>query len=545
VLFNSYQFILGFLPVAVALFYVFGRHSPTSALRWLIFASLVFYAWWRPVNVAIILPSILINFALARRLQRLAADDTKERAARLTLIIGVLFNIAFLGYFKYTNFLADAANDAFGTHFVLTHIILPLGISFITFQKIAFLIDVHGRRVEHFTFGDYALFVLFFPQLIAGPIVHYREVMPQFERATCRFDATSFSVGLTLFFFGLFKKAFLADGIAPYVTPIYERAAHGDPVSLVPAVLAALGFTLQIYFDFSGYSDMAIGIARMFGIRLPANFDSPLRATSIIDYWLRWHMTLSRFLTAYIYNPLLLHFTRARIARGKPALGGRNATFSAFLTLLAFPTIVTMAISGLWHGAGYTFIVWGLLHGGFLSINHGWRLLKAKRNKGPAKPAEAGSFWAWLLTFTCVVVAMVFFRAPTLHGAWVLVKGIVGGYGIGLPSSIFEHLGPIATLLAKTGGTPETWWGALEFIMLVAWTVLLLALALLCPNSAQLLARYEPALGLRSAAPSDTGARLARLVWTPSLKWAIAVAVVAYAAILRLGGPSEFLYWQF
>jgi D-alanyl-lipoteichoic acid acyltransferase DltB (MBOAT superfamily) len=543
-LFNSYQFILGFLPVTVALFYIFGRFSRTSALRWVIFASLVFYAWWRPMNVAIILPSIVINFWLARRLQRLGADEARQRDARLTLIAGIAFNIAFLGYFKYTNFLADSANDAFGTHFVLTHIILPLGISFITFQKIAFLIDVHGRRIESFTFGDYALFVLFFPQLIAGPIVHYREVMPQFQRASCRFDATNFSVGLTLFFFGLFKKAFLADGIAPYVSQIYERAAHGDPVSVVPALLAALGYTLQIYFDFSGYSDMAIGIARLFGVRLPANFDSPLRASSIIDYWLRWHMTLTRFLTAYIYNPLLLWLTRRRLARGQRALGGRNVTFGAFLTLLAFPTVVTMAISGLWHGAGYTFIVWGLLHGVFLAINHSWRLLKAKFGPLNARHATAASFAGFLLTFTAVTVAMVFFRAPTIKSAWVILTGLVGANGIGLPASLFNHLGPIADLLADTGGGPETWWGAVDFFALVAWTTLLLGIALLCPNSAQLLARYEPALGLQSA-PAARRGRLAGLIWGPSLKWAIAVAIVAFAAVLRLGGPSEFLYWQF
>ena len=220
-LFNSYQFILGFLPVTLAIFYIFGRFSRTSALRWLIFASLVFYAWWRLLNVAIILPSILINFLLAQRLQRLGVDESNRRASKLTLIAGIAFNVAFLGYFKYTNFLAGAINDAFGTHFILTHIILPLGISFITFQKIAFLIDVHGKRIEPFTFGDYALFVLFFPQLIAGPIVHYREVMPQFRRASCRFNGTDMCVGLTMFFFGLFKKVLLADGIAPFVSPIY------------------------------------------------------------------------------------------------------------------------------------------------------------------------------------------------------------------------------------------------------------------------------------------------------------------------------------
>ncbi len=543
-LFNSYQFILFFLPLTLAIFYILGQFSRTSALRWLIFASLAFYAWWRPLNVAIIVPSVLINFLLARRLQRLGADEQNRHASKLTLVAGIAFNVAFLGYFKYTNFLTDAINDAVGTHFILTHIILPLGISFITFQKIAFLIDVHGKRIEPFTFGDYALFVFFFPQLIAGPIVHYREVMPQFRRASCRLDGTDMCVGLTMFFFGLFKKAFLADGIAPFVSPIFERAAHGNPVSVLPSLMAAVGFTLQIYLDFSGYSDMAIGIARLFGVRLPANFDSPLKASSIIDYWLRWHITLTKFLTAYIYNPLLLWFTRSRLARGRPALGGRNMTFGAFLNLLAFPTIVTMFISGLWHGAGYTFIIWGLLHGVFLSINHGWRLLKARLRPAQVKHDQSGSFAGFVLTFTAVTIAMVFFRAPTLKGASVILAGMVGAHGIGLPASIFEHVGPLANLLQRTGVEPETWWGAVQFAWLTAWTLLATGIALFCPNTAQLLAHYEPALAVRPIGQEQGGA-FARLAWSPSLKWAMAVAAVAFAAILRLGRPSEFLYWQF
>ena len=543
-LFNSYQFILGFLPVTVAGFFIFGRISRISALRWLVFASLIFYAWWRLLNVVIIAPSILINFFLARRLQRLSADERNRRASKMTLIAGIVFNVAFLGYFKYTNFLTGAVNDSLGTHFALSHIILPLGISFITFQKIAFLIDVHGKRIEPFTFGDYALFVLFFPQLIAGPIVHYREVMPQFRRATCKFDSTDVCVGLTMFFFGLFKKAVLADGVAPFVSPIFERAAHGDAVSAVPAVMATLGFTLQIYFDFSGYSDMAIGIARLFGIRLPLNFDSPLKASSIIDYWLRWHITLTRFLTAYIYNPLLLWLTRRRLTRGLPALGGRNVSFGAFLELLVFPTIVTMFVSGLWHGAGYTFIVWGLLHGVFLSINHGWRLLKEKLWSARAKHGQSGSFAGSVLTFASVALAMVFFRAPTLKGASVILSGIAGAHGIGLPTAIVGHLGPFSNVLQRMGVGAETWWAATDFTWLAAWTLLGLVIALFCPNSAQLLASYEPALGVR---PSDQGRPgiFARLAWSPSLVWAVAVAAVAVIAILRIGGPSEFLYWQF
>jgi len=215
--------------------------------------------------------------------------------------------------------------------------------------------------------------VLFFPQLIAGPIVHYREMMPQFQNANCIFDKESFSVGLTLFVLGLFKKVVLADGVAAHITPIYESAAAGGAISLFPAWVAAVDFTLQIYFDFSGYTDMALGLARFFGVRLPPNFDSPLKATNIIDFWLRWHTTLTRFLTAYLYNPLVLWLTRRRFAKGLPVLGTRKPSWGAFFQLLVGPTLLTMFVSGLWHGAGYLFILWGLLHGLYLVINHAWR----------------------------------------------------------------------------------------------------------------------------------------------------------------------------
>src|SRR5262249_14644600 len=290
------------------------------------------------------------------------------------LVGGILFNIAFLGYFKYSYFLGSAVNDVFGANLTLTQVILPLGISFITFQKIAFLVDVHAGRVSSFTLRDYGLFVLFFPQLVAGPIVHYREMMPQFHQVSCRLDSENLAVGFALFVFGLFKKVVLADGIAEHVSPIYDAAAAGQAVSLLPAWFAAVGFTLQIYFDFSGYTDMALGLARLFGVRLPANFNSPLKATSIIDFWLGWHMTLTRFLTAYIYNPLALWLTRRRMAKGLPGLGGPKPSVGSFFQLMVGPILLTMLVSGFWHGAGYLFILWGLLHGAYLSINHAWRL---------------------------------------------------------------------------------------------------------------------------------------------------------------------------
>ena len=330
-LFNSHEFLFIFLPATLLGFYLIGRVSRQTAILWLILTSLLFYGWWRPLNILIIGPSIIVNYLLASYLLRLSQRGDRPGLSRAVLLAGLLFNIAFLGFFKYADFVYGTINDVFGANLILLHIILPLGISFITFQKIAFLIDVQAGRVKAFTFREYCTFVLFFPQLIAGPIVHYREMMPQFAAATCRFDKENFAVGLTLLFFGLFKKGVLADNIAPLITPIYQHSAAGGHTPLLLAWMAAVGFTLQIYFDFSGYTDMALGLGRFFGIKLPPNFNSPLKASSIIDFWLNWHMTLTRFLTAYIYNPLVLWMTRRRVAKGRAGFGGRNPPVGAFL----------------------------------------------------------------------------------------------------------------------------------------------------------------------------------------------------------------------
>ena len=498
-LFNSYEFIFGFLPVTLACFYAIGAVSRMWGLRWIIFVSLLFYAWWRPLNVLLIGPSILINFALARTLQQLGKDEKRSRASMLVLLLGLAFNVTFLGYFKYVDFGRSVINDIFGSNLVLTHVILPLGISFITFQKIAFLIDVHAKRVKSFTFQDYCLFVLFFPQLIAGPIVHYREMMPQFHSAPCRFNKENFAVGLTLLSFGLFKKVVFADHIATFVTPIYDQAASGGRISLILAWAAAIGFTLQIYFDFSGYTDMALGLARFFGVRLPQNFNSPLQASNIIDFWLRWHMTLTRFLTAYIYNPMTLWLTRRRLARGRPGLGVRNMTIGAFAYLLMFPLLLTMLVSGLWHGAGYGFIVWGLLHGFFLTINHAWRVIRPKLWSDTRSYERFMLPFGQLVTFTAVAVAMVFFRSPTMASAVGLMKGLVGQHGVALPEAVYDHLGPLAGWLHRAGVAsvaPELWSGE-EFGRMVIWIFVSLVIAVACPNSLQILGRYEPALGVR------------------------------------------------
>ncbi|MBS0640113.1 MAG: MBOAT family O-acyltransferase [Acetobacteraceae bacterium] len=539
-LFNSYTFIFFFLPVVAAVFWAAGQRSKEMALLWLTAASLLFYAWWRPVNVFLIAPSILVNFALARGLER--TRDDRPGLTRLLLVSGIVFNLCFLGYFKYLNFFAGVVNDMFGAGYVLTQLILPLGISFITFQKIAFLVDVAAGRTDRFTIRDYALFVLFFPQLIAGPIVHYREMMPQFRVASCRFDATDTSVGIALFSFGLAKKLLLADPLSTIVQPIYAQSAAGLPQSMTDAWIAALGFTLQIYFDFSGYTDMALGIARMFGIKLPMNFNSPLKATSIIDFWLRWHVSLTRFLTAYIYNPISLALTRRRMAQGKPVFGGKNTTASAFLILLVMPTVLTMLVSGIWHGAGYTYIAWGLMHGLLLCVNHLWRLLRPRFWPHAASYQRWFRLPAFLLTFGAVVFAMVLFRSTTIGGAFLLWKGMVGAFGITVPAAVFARLGDAAAWLAALGIVPA-WTSGSLFLEAVLRIAVLLFIALALPNTLEILGRYEPALGYRP--PKNPAWLQQRLAWQPNSAWAVGLAGISLAGLLSLGQLSEFLYWQF
>jgi D-alanyl-lipoteichoic acid acyltransferase DltB (MBOAT superfamily) len=324
-----------------------------------------------------------------------------------------------------------------------------------------------------------------------------------------------------LFAFGLFKRVFLADSIAPLVTPIYEQATSGSSIALLPAWIAAVGFTLQIYFDFSGYTDMALGIARLFGVRLPPNFNSPLRASSIIDFWLRWHMTLTRFLTAYIYNPLALWLTR-RAARGHAGFVGPNKGPGAFIGLLMSPTLLTMFVSGIWHGAGYTFIVWGVLHGLFLTVNHAWRLLGPKLWRDKSCNTRFMQPIGFIITFACVAASMVIFRSANLKTATDMLQGMLGLHGIGL-SGLGRGIG---------------------FRRMAFWIAVPAFIAFACPNTLQILSQYEPALGWKPS-PHDGTTAQTRVLWGPSLAWAVVVSMIAAIGILYLGGQSEFLYWQF
>jgi alginate O-acetyltransferase complex protein AlgI len=553
-LFNSYLFIFAFLPIAVGGYMAVNLlASRRLSLTWLVLVSIVFYGIWNPINLLIIAPSIALNYLLARWIQEALRRDngSGERLANALVIAGVAFNICFLGYFKYKNFFLDSMNELAGTQFALSALILPLGISFITFQKIAFLVDTRAGVIEKFDLFDFLVFVFFFPQLIAGPIVHYREMMPQFEQIKSRIDASDLAVGAGLFAMGLFKKVVLADGVAAYATPAFDAAARGEPIGFLAAWMGVTAYTFQIYFDFSGYSDMAIGLARLFGIRLPFNFNSPLKSSSIIEFWSRWHVTLTRFLTAYVYTPVVMHLTRSRMRAGKPVLGRKKPTVSAFIALIAGPTVLTMFLSGFWHGAGATFLVWGLMHGAYLVINHAWRQWRPKWD--PAAYDRIMKPLGWLITFSSVVAAMAFFRAKTTAAAATLVVGMTGANGISIPQAVLARAGGLGTWLSQAGIAGDASSGT-TFMFGCLWLIVLFTIVMFLPNSLEMWRKYEPALYFEAApakanaAPATSRGRVARALdfkVTWNKRWAFISATMFVLGALGLNRVSEFLYWQF
>ncbi|MEO8132700.1 MAG: MBOAT family O-acyltransferase [Betaproteobacteria bacterium] len=501
-------------------------------------------------SLAIILPSIVLDYLLGKGIEN--ADVSRRKLRATLLCVGIAANIAVLGYFKYWNFFLDTSNQLFATDFLLTRLILPLGLSFITFQKIAYLMDVYTGEVKGGGFMNFLLFTLFFPRVVAGPIVHYQEVMPQLTQPTVRWVPTNIAVGICLFSMGLFKKVVIADGLAEFVGPVFASPLNGQPVTLLPGWIGALAFTFQIYFDFSGYSDMALGVARIFGVVLPMNFNSPLKASSIVEFWGRWHITLTRFLTAYLYTPMLLSLTRRRIAHGKPVLKGRRTAMSAILILIGFPTVVTMTVSGFWHGVGVQFIVWGMLHGLMLTANQAWRIWRPRFWRDQASYERIMTPVGFGLTFIAFVVTVVFFRAGSVADAISILKGMAGLNGVSIPYAIGSRLGGFGRWLESAGVTYD-WSSGSQFIASLAWLGVLFVIVTRMPNSLELLAPFRPALDFPGQEPEtavSSGAGpdgvqpihkdLVRRRFGPAF-----VALMAVAGVLGLQRASEFLYWQF
>jgi D-alanyl-lipoteichoic acid acyltransferase DltB (MBOAT superfamily) len=550
-LFNSYEFIFLYLPVVVAGFYALNSLNRTAAIIWLGGASLFFYGYWNWRFVPLLIGSVVFNYGMGILLMR--GDNQISSRRRLFIVIfAVGVNLAALAYFKYANFLVDNLNLALPHPLVISAIILPLGISFFTFTQIAFLIDTYVREAREPRFSNYLLFVTYFPHLIAGPILHHTEMMPQFERRESGSISENIAIGLSIFVIGLFKKVVIADSVAAFAAPGFDGVHDGAVLSLLEAWSAPIAYTFQLYFDFSGYSDMAIGLSQMFGIRLPLNFDSPLRARSIIEFWQRWHMTLTRYLRLYLYTPITTKIMSWRIAHGYGISGKDTRSLSGFTAMVAVPLFYTMGLAGIWHGAGLQFLVFGLLHAAYLTVNHGWRTFRH-----PSRPSHAVTAKLLLLrdvslTFLAVVVANVFFRASSVHDAWSILRGMAGFNGFVLPAGLTAYLGPLAAPLVHLGVRFEP---ALPFFngsSEVAVFALLFFIVWALPNTQQLVARFSPVFD--NASPDRTRdlplvARIRSVrwlvEWRPNVSSAMLVGALAAVACLNLHHVSEFLYFEF
>ena len=500
-LFNSFEFLFIFCPIVYAGYFLLAHYSPSRIpLVWLTAASFGFYAYWNIYFVPILCISIAFNYIVGIVINKLHAMPGRQGFLLALLWFGIAGNLVALGYFKYADFFINVINKLARTQIPLLQVVLPLGISFFTFTQIAFLVDAYRGNAKEYSLIKYALFVSYFPHLIAGPILHHKEMVPQFGTPeSLRISARHISVGLTIFAIGLFKKVAFADGIALIANPVFEAAKIG-PIGFGDAWRGALAYTLQIYFDFSGYSDMAIGLSYMLGIRLPVNFYSPYKATNIIEFWRRWHMTLSRFLRDYLYFPLG---------------GNRKGPTLRYVNLM-----ITMLLGGLWHGAGWTFVVWGALHGFYLTVNHCWQAAYKSSLLPRLGSAGINRGLAISLTFLCVVIAWVFFRAPDMVTALNILKAM----GTLWPNDNVPSLNTI------------------DYIKLLI-IICLSIIALKAPNSLEIMRKFRPSLDSNMPAARSRG-----LVWAPTSAWGMLTAIVVAVSMLTIfvaGDSTQFLYFQF
>lgn len=546
-LFNSLRFIFIFLPVTMLGFHLLGRYGRRPVIAWLALMSVVFYAAWNKFYVLFLLGSILVNYVIALVIG--AAPESSARRKYL-LTLGITFNLLALFYFKYLYKVLLTVKALHLANLNPHPILLPLGISFFTFTQISYLVDLAQGQAEVQDFLSYLLFVTFFPHLIAGPILHHKEMMPQFGRANPEvrkehpdeslvqsIDAAltpvpparrfalrpeDVSLGFTWFLLGLAKKVLIADRLAPTADIAFHNAGS---LSAANAWTGLIVYSMQLYFDFSGYSDMALGLARIFSIRFPLNFDSPYKATSVTEYWQRWHMTLTRYITLYLYNPILLSVQRRRIALGRKISRKSLATFGGFTAMVAYPTMCTMLLTGIWHGAGLQFIVFGLIHGVYLTVNQGWRHFR-QRGHNAAPPVKAAGFTRLALmigVYLQVSFALIFFRSESLASAGALIADMFGRNGAGRLDEVLA--------------------GALAFALFpVVWFF---------PNTQQILGQ-EAGPGDISTFPTAPGvnpapvpALFSALRWRPTLGWAVLMAALFFAVLVNLDGTTSFLYFQF
>ncbi|MBL7480027.1 MBOAT family O-acyltransferase [Legionella bononiensis] len=493
-LFNSYSFVFFYLPLVLIIFGIIqNRFRNEYIIAYLFITSLIFYGLWNQQYLPILLISILFNYTISL----LIKQNYKQ-----FYYLGLLGNLSLLIYFKYSQFVINNFSILLNQPIELINGDLPLGISFFTFTQIAYLTDCYKNQIKAPTFINYGLFVTFFPHLMAGPILHHQEIMPQFKPEKARLLTwNNTAIGIAIFSIGLFKKSIIADTLAPYANQMFDAASHG-PVTFIEAWSGSICYTFQLYFDFSGYSDMAIGLARMFGIIFPLNFNSPYKAKNIISFWRRWHMTLSRFLRDYIYIPLG---------------GNRHGKMSKYVNLM-----ITMFVGGIWHGAAWTFIVWGLLHGLFLVINHLWLYVKQKYlNFLFSRTIFIYKAIAQTITFIIVVVAWVFFRAETFSTSYYILNAMFN------PNPSFT-----STIFA-----PE------QFKIMIELLLISSLLIFVAPNTQQLFYKFKPALETYPGEIEPYSLKM--LQWSPNALTAAVCAILTVISLLSFGKVSEFLYYKF
>ncbi len=485
-LFNSFEFIFLFVPITFFIyFFLLEKNLSIIAKSFLVLSSLFFYGWWNILYLPIIIVSILFNYIIGNRLNQ--ESENLHFSRKLLLAIGIVLNISLLGYFKYTDFFIENFNLISENNIELLHLSLPLAISFFTFQQISYLIDSYRKETKEYSFLNYALFVTFFPQLIAGPIVHHKEMMPQFFKNENNLkNYKNISMGLFIFSIGLFKKVIIADMFSKWATQGFDMATT---LNLLEAWVTSLSYTFQLYFDFSGYTDMAIGIALFFNIKLPINFNSPYKAINIQDFWKRWHITLSKFLKDYIYIPLG---------------GNRQGSFRTYNNLM-----ITFIIGGLWHGAGWTFVFWGFLHGMALIIHRMWSHLNFR----------LWSWLGWFITFNFINITWVFFRAENWEDATKVLKNMFNLNNIILPEQLSEKLAFLNNYNIEFGAYLENIDGSTKTIPMI---IIILFMILLSKNSIQKLQKFQ--LNYRTV---------------------LFTVITFFIGIISLDKVSEFLYFNF
>ncbi len=541
-LFNSLRFIFLFLPITMLGFHLLGRFGRRPVIAWLAAMSVVFYAAWNEFYVFFLIGSVLVNYLVAYAIG--SAPEGSFRRKHL-LTFGIFLNLLALFYFKYLYKLLLTVKALHLANLNPHPILLPLGISFFTFTQISYLVDLAQGQAECEDFFSYLLFVTFFPHLIAGPILHHKEMMPQFgsappegqppvhglEPATCNLQAAAapsrrfalkaedVSLGATWFLMGLAKKVLIADRLAPTADIAFHNAGS---LSAANAWTGLIVYSMQLYFDFSGYSDMALGLARIFSIRFPLNFDSPYKAISVTEYWQRWHMTLTRYITLYLYNPVLLSVQRHRVARGRKTSRKALATVGGFTAMVAYPTMFTMLLTGIWHGAGLQFIVFGLIHGVYLTANQAWRHFRQPAQPS-AKPAGLIRLAMMVGVYLQVTFALIFFRSQSMASACALVADMFGRNGAGRLDEVLA--------------------GGLAFALFpIVWFF---------PNTQQILGQESGPQGVATSPatlgvnPAPAPTLFSDFHWRPNFGWAVVMAALFFAVLANLDGTTSFLYFQF